>query len=319
MYRRICLPVLLCCVLASTLVANESWKLRLKLEPGSTLAYEMTQSQKMTISSDAGEQQVDSLSRNDFDQTVKEVREDGSLALETVYRRLRTKMKSGPQTITIDSDKPDERNGLAAKSQSFLIGKPFTLVISQRGEILEVEGVDRYLDEMLESLGSNPRVHQMMQSIRGGMSGEAIRSLMQQAQVVLPEQPVKLGDVWSSTVDVSNPGMGEMTIAFDYDARSIGTRRDRRCLEIGVKAGFEFKSPDSGLTPLAEMMGADAEVSVVNSSGEGSYWVDVESGLLVESELNLTFETEVELTVRSSGESMKMKSTVEQQIGLGLQ
>lgn len=309
----------LCLSLASTLTAAESWTLRLKLEPGATQSYEMTQSQKMLISSDAGEQEVTSLSRNNFDQTVKEVREDGSIVFETVYRRLRTKMNTGGQTFSIDSDKPDERDGLAAKSQGFLIDKPFTTVVSRRGEILEVDGVDRYLDEMLESLGSNPRLHQMMQGFRAGMSGDAIKSLLQQASAVLPEQPVKLGDLWSATVEVSNPGMGQMTIALDYDARSIGTRRERNSLEVGVKARFEFKSPDAGLAPMAEMMGADAEVKVVASSGEGSYWIDVENGQVVESELNLSFETEVGLTIRASGESMKMKSTIEQQIGLGLQ
>ena len=82
---------------------------------------------------------------------------------------------------------------------------------------------------------------------------------------------------------------------------------------------FDFKSPDAGLAPMAEMMGADADVKVLGSSGEGSYWVDIESGLIVESELNLNFETEVGLTIRASGESMKMKSLIEQQIGLVLQ
>jgi len=279
----------------------------------------MVQSQEMTISSDAGEQEVVSVARNNFDQTVKEIREDGSLVLETVYRRLRTKMKSGPQTIVIDSDKPDEQNALAAKSQGFLIDKPFTAVVSSRGEILQIDGIDHYLDEMLESLGSNPRLHQMMQSFRVSMSGDAIKSMMQQAGPVLPEAAVKIGDSWKSSIDVSNPGMGEMTISFDYDARSVGTRSDRRCLEIGVVTRFDFKSPDAGLAPMAEMMGADAEVKVLGSSGEGSYWVDIESGLIVESELNLKFETEVGLTIRSSGESMKMTSSIEQQIGLALQ
>jgi len=319
MARKLWIPVLLSLFLVSTLTAADSWTLRLRLEPGSTQAYEMTQSQEMTISSDAGEQEVDSVSRNNFDQTVKEIREDGSIVLETVYRRLRTKMKSGPQTIVIDSDKPDEQNGLAAKTQGFLIDKPFTAVISSRGEVLEIEGIDRYLDEMLESLGSNPRLHQMMQSFRVSMSGEAIKAMMQQAAAVLPEAAVKIGDTWHSSVDVENPGMGEMTISFDYEARSIGTRRDRHCLEIGVVTGFDFKSPDAGLAPMAEMMGADAEVKVLGSSGEGSYWIDIESGLVVESELNLAFETEVGLTIRASGESMKMKSSIEQQIGLALQ
>ncbi|GAB3421463.1 DUF6263 family protein [Niabella aquatica] len=117
--------------------------------------------------------------------------------LSMTYNRLKMSMDVMSQKVHMDSDDPDSSN---AASQAFraLKGQTVGVVLAPDGKVLTIDGTE----EIMQKLGEDEMQKQTMKGILGE---DAMKNLMGQAFGFYPDQPVKEGDSWTSTITLKTP------------------------------------------------------------------------------------------------------------------
>ena len=194
---------------ASPAPAASAWLLRIDLDEGDTHHFAISNSQ--SIKMDMGEmtQDVENTSRIEFLQTVAEKLSDGSLVLDTSYERLRSEMKVGEMTLEFDTADPEPSQHPMARLQQIMTGKHFSITMTPRGEVRSVAGTDELFDSITRTFSDDPMIQGSLDTAKQGFGDEAMKSMMQQVAVILPEQAVSAGDTWHNDVTVPNPALGE--------------------------------------------------------------------------------------------------------------
>src|SRR4029078_7711989 len=113
--------------------------------------------------------------------------DNGSVkSITTSYKRLHMNMKVMGMTIDIDSEKPFEGNGesditknplgLMNKMISGMVGKSFVVKVNESGEVLEVSGFNKIIDDMIDSMGMGDAVKaQAMGSMKDQFNDESLK------------------------------------------------------------------------------------------------------------------------------------------------
>jgi hypothetical protein len=194
---------------------------------------------------------------------VDDVAADGTATMSQSFDRLTMSMKTG-DVAAVDYDSATEPTSPPAKEIAAavgpLIGPTFHLKMSSRGEVLDV----KLSEAAQKAVAANTR-----EGLKAFFSAEGISRVLRQSVVVLPEQPLAAGDMWTSTSDVESPlGMLQQVSAYTYVGAS---ERDGRMLQqITVDSKLQV-----------DPMAARAKTTIKSQAQTGELWFDQEVGRLV--------------------------------------
>jgi hypothetical protein len=183
-----------------------------KFAPGLTNRYRMTQDSHLRINSGAtGDATTNSTMTIDISWTVKKVNNDGSAILKQQIDRMRMKIETGDgQIAEIDSASEENPQGQAATLAPLLkalSGHPFTVTMTARGEIKDVQ----VPEEIVEALKNQPGAAQM-----GDLAtADGFKKLVGQASFVLPEK-LEPGVTWTAKTESNLPAVGTQTATTTY-------------------------------------------------------------------------------------------------------
>ncbi|MCS6794429.1 MAG: DUF6263 family protein, partial [Raineya sp.] len=172
----------------NTAIQSGKVLLRYNLPKGSTY----TQSVNMDMTIETMGMQIPQKQDLSLRVVVTDVASNGNQTHEATYEKIYMKQTSPMGEMEFDSDNPAKQPAELAQFKE-MKGSKFTMLISPRGKILETK-----------------------------TAGKAIESPAQTTNVEYPENPVGVGDTWTSEViDKSEMGEVEMKVNTTYKIISI--------------------------------------------------------------------------------------------------
>lgn len=282
-------------------VAAQKALLRLNLDQDQTYSYVSTTDQVITQDIMGMNQVIKQKIMLYYDVTVKEV-SDETYTLDYTYTRAALNMDGGPMlgVTEYDSEDADENVPPMAMGYSGLVGQTFTTIVNYQGEILEVQGVDAMLDNMVEGMDGIPASERetMKTSLRSQFGEDAMKSNLQGASPILPEKKVKAGKGWDYTSTI--------TAGFTMDQTSEYTVKSVSSDEVVLTSTFsQVSDPESPMETNGMTMNYE-----VTGSGTGESVIDRASGMISSSTATQEMSGEVTASGGMMGAGMTWPITI---------
>lgn len=136
--------------------------------------------------------------------------EAGVRSVETAYKSIHMNMQVMGMEIDIDSDKPVSDNGekditknplgMMNKVVGGLVGKKFVIKVDEEGKVLEVNGFEKIISDMVDSMGVDATTKaQALASMKDQFSDQNIKDQFAQVFTIFPNKEVKVGDSWEKS------------------------------------------------------------------------------------------------------------------------
>ena len=207
---------------------------------------------------------------------ILDVAAGGETVMNQTVNRIRLKIEGGPAgTLELDTSKavPPGNPRLASMNEIFgnIVNQAFVVTMTPAGKVQNV-GVP---PAMLEALSRTPA------GGTGALSEEALKDMMKQSAVTLPEQPVGKGSQWSSNQQVKL-AFGTMTVksTMTFEGRDAAGN-----IIINVL-------PQIQVTPAENAVN---RMTLESSEGLGRVVFNNQTGRVTQSQLNLTLQMKMEV------------------------
>lgn len=172
-------------------------KLEYIFKVGDEYTWTQVSKQKIKQSIMGMEQNTETVYDSEFKLKVVSLTATGA-KLETQFTRLKNTVKSPMGDMVMDSDGAAE----VKENQIFkaMMNKPFFIVMNKRGNVENVEGVEK-LWSGFAGLGlSEAEAAALQQSMEQMLGKSSLKGSFEQAFVIYPDKKVKAGDTWTSQV-----------------------------------------------------------------------------------------------------------------------
>lgn len=272
--------------------SGDTVNLKFNFNPGDKFRYTMDTRQVITQSM-MGQQMVinqDILMQGLYDVQAGDKQDNRKLTV--MYDRV--SMKTGMAGMSMEYDSQDStKQDPNLKSMGGILNKPFSMIVSQTGEITRVEGLSEMLNSMVDP--NDPNAETVRKNMEGMMNDSSIRSMMQQSFNIYPDKPVAPGDTWKRTMS-NNIGFMVMNLDNEYKLVSV----NNGIAHIEVKTTITSK-PGSA----AQSMGMQMDMS---GTQNGTMDVEVANGMITESKMKQDLKGKV--SVQGQSIPMDIKSDV---------
>lgn len=286
--KLLALPVLILILAA----CGTSSKLALKLNYEKGKKYYYTSVSEQTVDQTVMGQamKTKSTTTTGYIWEVKDVDKDGNFLVTITYDKIETKTEGG--------------KGENNKGQEFLKGVTFDMVVTPKGKVKEMHGIDKLMDKAMtayipDSLKDDPATQATMgpvkEMLKKQFNDKTMSSMMEQMTNYFPEKDVEVGDTWENTVD--NTAIIPMKIVSTYKVADISNGIAK--LEIDSKI-----SPGNG----EGMMGMKMDI---NGTQKGTMEIDTKTGIIVKSNVEQTMDGNMSMMGMSFPMKISGKSTVE--------
>ncbi|PWJ38620.1 DUF6263 family protein [Sediminitomix flava] len=147
----------------------------------------------------------------DYTMEVLEVLPTGGKVSMT-YDRMKMSTVSQMGSVVVDSEAGEENSNPMNSVFKLMMKKPFTIELSDRGEITKVEGLEQIHDALLSEVDASMKM-QIEGMLKQSFGEKTIKDSFKSALVSFPENAVSVGDTWSEQMDdITNiPGIVDVT------------------------------------------------------------------------------------------------------------
>jgi hypothetical protein len=215
-------------------------QLSLKLNKGKTFYERTLIDQKMTQEV-MGQQQAINLTIGMI-QKAEVLETDGQGNMRIRYTYTWTRIKQGGPMAAVDYDSAKQTAPPAgAEGFAALVGQSYSMRISPKGKVLDVNGVKEMAEAVRKKLpaGSNP--DDGASPLSSFLDEQAIREMTEQSMAIYPEQPVEVGASWT-TKQTMKRGMPMFT-----ESKLTLQKREGGVATIGLTGSI---TPDPSGAPM---------------------------------------------------------------------
>jgi hypothetical protein len=295
-------------IVASSAFADEA--LRWKFKVGEKLDYDMVQEMQMAISGAPFPMPLKTDMRQEMNMRWDVLGVDdksGEAVIRQKFERVKMKMNSPLGAFEYDSkseEAPTGQGALIAQMYKAMTEGEFEITMTSRGEIKAV----KIPEQVLTALKNSPGAAQMGDVA----SAEGFKKMMSQGALVLPKDPPKKGDSWSTKVDMKNPAVGKQTVETTY--RYEGTKNIKgktfAMIKPELKMSFEkAAAPASGQPQQPpEQQSPQAKIKEQNSDGEVLF--NISAGRLQSTSLNQ------HVTIEANAGGQPIEQKIDQKINV---
>jgi len=202
--------------------------------------------------------------------------------------------------------------GLYVKHAS-RVGKSFTLIVGEQGEIIKIRGLNGLLDRVREALDADPAISPLMApSLKRDLTPENFRQGLEPMFLALPGREVKKGDAWARDFDRT---MDDQSVLELREKASLGKSTEGFAdftVEVRLRKENQKIHPVSD-NPMMKIRSARAKSYSEDTEG----LLDLATGRVIfvasAIEYHTVLETENPLTqeVRENRSRMKMEVEVD--------
>ncbi len=174
---------------------------------------------------------------------VREALSDGRLAVHALYEAIALSTRSPAGALSWDSRAPDKGTA-ALRPMGKLIGEGFDFIVSRRGEVAEVQGVERLAERIAGGSGEGGALNGAPPA--RWLSSESVASDLGLFFCPYPSGKVALGETWQ-TERGDGSGLGlRIRNTWRLVRRSKGTGEVALVSEVGPRSGSASASGLSG-------------------------------------------------------------------------
>jgi hypothetical protein len=272
--------------------ASDARMLKFNLEKGKSYDFEMVMDMDQEVMNQTNKIGITAA------YVINVADDNGTLkTLDIAYKDFKMNMNVMGQEIIIDaSKKPDSAAGTSADNPmqmmtsafSGIIGKKFTMKVTEAGKIEEVTGFEEMLRSMLENMAVNEEMkNSMSASLKNQFNGDKIKETFAPMFSVYPNKEVKVGDKWSNTYDLSSQAV---QCKSEYVVKSF--QGDNIVIDVTSQIEPHGKTDNPALSEM-KMSGTQSGLMTLNSK----------SGLVVDAELTQNLETAGTLKMKIIGKT----------------
>lgn len=287
MIMRTLLPVLTLLLAGAADAAELQWK----LNKGDRLSYNI-QSQMTTSSTVAGFDSQSKVTQTmKMQWTVVDRAADNTAIVEQTIRQIIIEMSpDGKNKLLFNSAAKDRPQDPIVRSLSNVYGKivnqKFQVWMAPTGQIQDVRVPEGLLETLKTAAAGSP----------AGLDDEALKQLLSQTSVILPNRSVDIGDTWESAQTLELP------------FATIEMRPEMSLEEIRQGNATIGYRPSIQLVPKKN---AAVQVTLKGSDGSGQITFDVDRGRIVEMQLNMNMDLVSMAQGRSVSQKVRQQTTME--------
>ncbi len=266
--------ILMCALVILALLAScgggsKKLDLRLRLEAGKSYGAKMIADQILTQTLAGQTQTMTQTVGMAYTYDVQSVEPDGTMLVKATYDWVLYKQDGPLGKVSYDSANPPASVPQAALGYAALVGQGFTMRLKPTGEIVDVQGVDEMIAQMLDALGvpAGSARDELEASLRSQFGGEALKESFEKAGLFYPDKPVAVGDSWSKPIALESgvPMVLDTTWTLKARKNGVATVEARsnvqrnpgaKPLEMaGMTISYEMSGEQTGTMELDEKTG----------------------------------------------------------------
>jgi len=276
--------------------AAEKVLLRCNYKPGDKYLVVMD-SERNIVQEVAGQtNRVKQTMRMDMGMDVLAVDPEGTAEVKFTHRRIALKMESPRGTVDYDSADPQKANVDHAMLIGFkvLVGKSITITLTNRGEVKGVKGVKEIMEGIIAQIPEGPERENARRQLAATMDDERFSQQMTGFSVLLPVDPVGVGETWKRE-QKTDLGFMNVLLKTDYKVGKITPD----AVEVAVDSKIETvagSAPDPAMT-VTMKEGSLAGTTKINRANAALY-----SG-------TLTQNVKMDVTMRGRTEKREITGT----------
>lgn len=200
---------------------------------------------------------------------VTAVDDKGVATITTTFDSISVTITGNGENLQYDSTKTENGNDPLATVYGGIIGKSLTMRIDKQGNVLELQGVDKLMGDLINNLNiENPQEkQQILKALEQNFGDEALKESFSKVTKVYPPASTKVGDSWEDTQTLN---MGyPITISNKY------TLKEEQGDFLTIDMNSDIKT--SSAEPM-DMMGIRARYDL-SGSQTGSFKLNKNSGI----------------------------------------
>ncbi|WPC44157.1 DUF6263 family protein [Clostridium sp. JS66] len=231
-----------------------------------------------------------------FAMEVKDVDKDKNVTMDYKYDSIKVSAESDGAKNEYDSKKPDSANPMSALYGS-VIGKGFTVKISNKGQVLEVKGTDELLNSIVDKISASAEEkNQIKNSLAQSFGDEAIKSMINQSMNYYPKNQVKNNDTWESKYDIKTM----MPMSISNKLKFLGEKDGLLNVDVQSTVDVDTKNKPINFMSIKTNM-------KLNGNCKGTVNINKETGLVAKADLTENMNGTMEmLSTNASAQNMKM-------------
>lgn len=240
--------------------------------------------QKMTMTANSQEVNTNQVMDMNFAMDVQDVDKDKNVTIAYKYDSIKISTESAGQKMEYDSKKQDSTNPLSS-IYGAIVGKGFTVKVSNKGQVLEVKGVDELLNSIVSKIPGNDEQKKTFKSTLAQSFGDdAVKSMINQSMNYYPQNAVKNNDTWESKYSIK----AIFPMEINNKLKLLGEKDG--LLNVDVQSTINSDTKDKP----ADFMGFQANMKLKGDS-KGTVNINKETGLMEKGNLTETMTGEMEL------------------------
>jgi hypothetical protein len=277
--------------------------LRMNLEPGELYRVRFRTEQLITQSMQGQSFDTNQQIGYEYNYSVRSADAAGNTWVDVQYTWVHIEQETALGSMFYDSDNPPAKIPAGAQAFSALVGSGFSMLITPRGKVLEVEGLEEMYAQMLQAIDFQDAAaeQQFRQTLEQQFGEEALKQQMNGASFEFPLEPIEISESWTTTTELTV--VMPMVIESKYTLRSVKGSLAELEMSSRVSSNMNAGPVDFGTIQI--------EYSV-SGEQQGMVQVDLASGM-TNSQIQQSLSGEMVMTIE--GETLNVpisiRSTVE--------
>lgn len=288
---------------AFTISKDKAYDLRLNLHKGDKFYVLATTEQNIIQSMMGQEVKIIQTIVMGYDYEVVDVLDNGDFNIKVTYVKVAFKQDSQYANLDYDSDK--DNSEITPQTQAFaaLKGATFNFICNNKGAVKEIDGIDKLLVEMIETIGKDLTAEQKLEienSLKLQFGDEAMKSTLSNTMNIYPENRIKKGESWNRVIDL-NVGM---PMKLDNTWTLVDVKKD--LAQVTVNSKIETLKTDEPM----QVQGMEMEYKLTGDQS-GTIKLNVLTGLAEESIVNQKIKGTMVLTGEMLPQAMEVPISIE--------
>jgi hypothetical protein len=205
-----------------------------------------------------------------YDVDITDVDKNSNITMDYKYDSIKTDTEAMGQTLSYDSKNTNDSSSEQGKIYGGLIGKSFSVKVSNKGKILEIKGVDDILSSVVDKITTDDSQKQKIKdTLSKSFGDDAIKSALQQSMNYYPDKKVNIGDTWENKYNLNI--MCPMSIDSKYKLLNA----DNNQYAVGVNSNLSADTKGQSV----DIMGVKAKLKL-NGNMTGNINVNKDNGFL---------------------------------------
>ena len=170
--------------------------------------------------------------------------------------------------LSIDTSTGDVNDNSASQIYSAIIGESFTMKVSPTGQVLELQGVPKLLNNIAQKMNIQSSLKEsFIDSLKEQYGDDAMKSMMAQSFGYFPTTSVSVGDQWKTTLALAGSFPMMIDSTFTLKENKDGNLKIDFVSTLSSNASVTMVSGNVTLVPILKSGKQSGSIVISDSTG----------------------------------------------------